>query len=44
MKGIARVCDQVTPAMVNQVLDALEERWAIGPGSGTIAGSSPADS
>jgi hypothetical protein len=26
MKGIARVHDHVTPAMVNQVLDALEER------------------
>jgi hypothetical protein len=64
MKGIARVCDHVTPAMVNQILDALEERWlrslspgeraklvswfphprsrrVIGPGSGSIAGSSP---
>ncbi|WP_235191105.1 site-specific integrase [Amycolatopsis rifamycinica] len=27
MKGIARAYDHVTPAMVNQVLDALEERW-----------------
>jgi hypothetical protein len=27
MKGIARVYDHVTPAMVNQILDALEERW-----------------
>jgi hypothetical protein len=27
MKGIARVYDHVTPAMVNQILDVLEERW-----------------
>jgi integrase len=27
MKGIARVYDHVTPAMVNQSLDVLEERW-----------------
>ena len=27
MKGIARVYDHVTPAMVNQILDALEDRW-----------------
>ncbi len=27
MKGIARVYDYVTPAMVNQILAALEECW-----------------
>ncbi|MEV4602090.1 hypothetical protein AB0K15_32425 [Amycolatopsis sp. NPDC049253] len=27
MKGIARVLDHVTPAMVNEILDAWEERW-----------------
>ncbi|WP_432844936.1 integrase [Amycolatopsis sp. CA-161197] len=27
MKGVARVYDHVTPAMVNEILDALEERW-----------------
>lgn len=27
MKGIARVYDHVTPAMVNQILDVLAERW-----------------
>ncbi|WP_328454231.1 hypothetical protein [Amycolatopsis sp. NBC_00438] len=27
MKGITRVYDHVTPAMVNEILDVLEERW-----------------
>lgn len=27
MKGMARVYDHVTPAMVNEILDVLEERW-----------------
>ncbi|WP_329048204.1 hypothetical protein [Amycolatopsis sp. NBC_01488] len=33
MKGITRVYGHVTPAMVNQILDILEERWLRSPAS-----------
>lgn len=38
MKGIARVYDRVTPEMRQQVLDALEARWA-----GSLAALLPAE-